>query len=150
MIHRALIAWIILLPFAAGANEQAQTVDRAVYHVAVSDRHHQNFALLNLENQLLDLQQRGRTATIKVILEDEGVSLLVMAASEQALLRRMERLSDQGVQFLVEAAEKSRLRSTLPVVGRVITDESWIDNAILTLVILERQGYAYIPYVTRH
>ncbi len=130
-----------------GAYADHEKSVKVVYHIATADNFRHYFALQNLENQLQDLRQRNRAADIKVLLEGEGIFLLLKAVEDRPLQRRITSLRGQGVHFLLERESLPQLglKAPYPLFG--VSEEDWVDNGILALVEWQRQGYAYIPYV---
>lgn len=141
-----ILLWGLSLSLQSGAEEPPIQV---VYHIATDEVHRQQIALLNLENHLMDLAEQKRQATIKVLLEGGGVSLLSRALRDPRLQQRMISLHRKGVELLLgrDSVERQGLELERDLF-RGTVDEV-VENSILTLVALQQQGFAYIPYVTR-
>lgn len=136
---------LLLLPSLLWAGAPVQVV----YHIATKDAHQQHIALLNLENHLQDLGERQREAEIKVLLEGEGISLLVRAIEEPRLQQRVIALQRAGVTFLVggDSIKQQGIDPQKDLFQSAVS--TLVDNSMLTLVTLQQQGFAYIPYTTR-
>ncbi len=142
-----LVATLCFAQFSTAKNDHAAQL--VVYHIATADERQQNIALLNLENHLDELQERGLTATIKVLLEGEGVELFSQAIREPKLQQRILGLQRRGVAFLLgrESVQQRGLDLQRDMLSHAIDDV--VDNGLLELVRLQQLGYAYIPYLPR-
>ncbi len=144
----APLFWLLLVaPFSYGEGRAQSSEVLAVYHISTPERQRQHIALLNIENHLADLREHQVEASIRLLLEGDGVTLLVRAAQEPLLQQKIHRLRSRGVQILV--GKGSLLQRGLEVERDLMAIGSGdlIENGILTLVKLQQQGYAYIPYV---
>lgn len=142
-----LFGLLLVAPLSHGGGQSLPEV-LAVYHISTAEPYRQHIALLNIENHLSDLREQGVEASIRVLLEGDGVTLMVRAAQEPMLQQKIHRLRSRGVRFLV--GENSLLQRGLAVERDLMAIGSGdlVENGILTLVDLQQQGYAYIPYPT--
>ena len=127
------------------ASEKVQVI----YHIGTADPHQQQAAILNIENHLVDIRAKQLLAKIKILMDREGSLFFKRAADEPQFRKQLVALHQQGVQVLLEesalsAQEKSEYRQLINQLN-----VEWVDHAVLSLVNLQQQGYAYIPYVAR-
>lgn len=144
----AALFWLFLVtPFSHGEAWGGSSPEvQAVYHISTADHHRQYIALLNIENHLSDLREQGDKASIRVLLEGDGVTLMVRAAQEPQLQQKIHRLRSRGVRFLIEAGSLLQRGLEAERDLMAISSDDLVENGILTLVDLQQQGYAYIPY----
>ena len=143
-IHLLLLVLVVSLQ--AGARERADVL--VAYHLSTADEHRQQIALLNMKNHIEDLREQGKSASIKMVLDGDGVALLMRAQQQLQVQQLLKRLRSQGVDFL---AERQPLQSADADWGGWeealrLVEGRLIESSILTLVELQQQGYAYLPY----
>ena len=142
---RTLLFFLGFLPLFVEADDQLLVV----YHIATASERRQHIALRNLENYFLELEEQGEQATVKVLLEGDGVSLLNKAIENPYLQQRILGLHRDGAQFVV--GRESVERRGFDLERDLLTQPVYqvVDNGILALVNLQQQGYAYTPYLAR-
>ncbi|MBT3309541.1 MAG: hypothetical protein HOL04_05460 [Gammaproteobacteria bacterium] len=138
-----LIAFLPTMSMAQGERVQV------VYHIATADHYRQHIALLNLENHLVDIKEQQADATIKVLLEGDGVLLFSRALYEAHLQQRIVSLRRNGVLFLLgmDSVQQRGLDLKQDLLGSAVDEV--VESGILTLINLQQQGFAYVPYVSR-
>jgi len=119
---------------------------KVVYHVSMSggwnDRNYREF-LGSLSNHVVSVGEAQ--IDMRVVLQGDGLNLLVDARSDERLRSAIDRLRDGGVRFVVcRNSMVSRAIPTDRMYG--VKNEDIVQAAVAEISALQAQGYTYMRF----